>query len=74
MAQITAIFTDLGDTFRIIRKDEAYKTAARTKIAELLGVTDEDPNAFYERVIEPPYDVYREWALKFYCEAPCQLL
>ena len=66
---IDTIFIDLGDTFRVIRKDEAYSRAARQRIMELLGETG-DPDAFYHNVIEPRYDKYREWALTYYCEAP----
>ena len=73
MKKINAIFMDLGDTFRIIRKDAAYSAAAKTRIAELLGV-EGDPIAFFAEVIEPRYDIYREWALKFYCEAPEKVL
>ena len=40
--QINTIFIDLGDTFRVIRKDEAYKNAAKARIAELLGA-QQDP-------------------------------
>ena len=71
--KIRAIFTDLGDTFRIIRKDEAYSNCAKARIAELLGVTG-DPVTFFSEVIEPRYDIYREWALKYYCEAPEKVL
>ena len=71
--KIDTIFVDLGDTFRVIRKDEAYIAAAKTRIAQLLGVTT-DPIAFYRDVIEPRYDKYREWALTFYCEAPEEVL
>ena len=71
--KIKAIFTDLGDTFRIIRKDEVYSNRAKARIAELLGVTG-DPVAFFSEVIEPRYDIYREWALKYYCEAPEKVL
>ena len=71
--KIKAIFTDLGDTFRIIRKDEVYSNRAKARIAELLGVTG-DPVAFFSEVIEPRYDIYREWALKHYCEAPEKVL
>ena len=67
--QINTIFVDLGDTFRVIRKDEAYQLEAKTLIASRLG-TDMDPLAFYDEVIEPRYNKYREWALTFYCEAP----
>ena len=62
---INTIFMDLGDTFRIIRKDEKYQYEAKKTITDLLG-TDEDPLEFYKRVIEPRYDVYREWVLKFF--------
>ena len=71
--QIDTIFVDLGDTFRVIRKDEAYQNEAKAVIARLLGV-DGDPAAFYREVIEPRYDKYREWALTFYCEAPVKEL
>ena len=71
--QIDTIFVDLGDTFRVIRKDEAYQYEAKKRIADLLGV-ETDPVAFYRDVIEPRYDKYREWALHFYCEAPVKEL
>lgn len=71
--QLDTIFVDLGDTFRVIRKDEAYQRAAKETITRLLG-TKEDPIAFYKNVIEPRYDRYREWALTFYCEAPVKEL
>ena len=70
---IDTIFIDLGDTFRVIRKDEAYQYEAKKRIADLLGV-ETDPVAFYRDVIEPRYDKYREWALRFYCEAPVKVL
>lgn len=67
--KIDTIFIDLGDTFRVIRKDPEYARQARQDICDLLG-TDADPDEFYKTVIEPRYDVYRNWALTFYCEAP----
>ena len=70
---IDTLFIDLGDTLRVIRKDETYSRAAKARICELLGVED-DPVEFYRRVIEPRYDQYREWALTFYCEAPVKVL
>ncbi len=70
---IDTLFIDLGDTLRVIRKDETYSRAAKERICELLGVED-DPVDFYRRVIEPRYDQYREWALTFYCEAPVKVL
>ena len=38
--QIDTIFVDLGDTFRVIRKDEAYQRAAKETITRLLGRVD----------------------------------
>ena len=73
MKNIDTLFIDLGDTFRVIRKDEAYQREAMTVIANCLGVK-EDPEEFYHNVIEPRYDKYREWALHFYCEAPVDVL
>ena len=57
---IDTIFVDLGDTFRVIRKDEAYSFAAKKRICDLLGV-DADPEAYYRDVIETRYNKYREW-------------
>ncbi|MBQ2218466.1 MAG: HAD family hydrolase [Firmicutes bacterium] len=73
MKNIDTLFIDLGDTFRVIRKDEAYQREAMTVIANCLGVK-EDPEEFYHNVIEPRYDKYHEWALHFYCEAPVDVL
>ena len=70
---IDTIFVDLGDTFRVIRKDEAYSHAAKQRICELLHV-DADPEAYYRDVIETRYSKYRDWALTFYCEAPVKVL
>ena len=50
--QIDTIFIDLGDTFRVIRKDEAYQMEAKATITRLLGV-DAGPAEFYRDVIEP---------------------
>ena len=38
---IDTIFVDLGDTFRVIRKDDAYSHAAKTRIRDLLGAEAE---------------------------------
>ena len=71
---IRFIFFDLGGTFRVIKEDPAYLAAAKTKIAELCGVQVEDPCAWFDTVIDKRYDKYREWALKFMCEAPEEVL
>ena len=59
MKNIDTLFIDLGDTFRVIRKDEAYQKEAMAVIANCLGV-DGDSEEFYHSVIEPRYDKYRE--------------
>lgn len=69
---VRGIFLDLGGTFRIVEDNVPYKTAARRRIAELAG-TDLEPEAFYA-LIERRYDTYREWALRYMCEAPEPML
>lgn len=69
---IRAIFLDLGGTFRIVEDNLPYKTAARRRIAELCG-TDMEVEAFHS-LIEKRYDGYRDWALKYMCEAPEEML
>ena len=42
---INTIFIDLGDTFRVIRKDREYQRQAKAVITRCLGVdTDPDSN------------------------------
>lgn len=70
---IRAIYLDLGNTFRIIHPDEAYQRDAKEKIAALCGA-EGDGVKFFDEVIEKRYGVYREWALKYMCEAPEKVL
>ncbi|MEN6338582.1 MAG: HAD family hydrolase, partial [Clostridiaceae bacterium] len=69
---IRAIFLDLGGTFRVVEDNLSYKTAARKRIAELCG-TQLEAEAFHS-LIEKRYDSYRDWALKYMCEAPEEML
>ncbi|MEN6593892.1 MAG: HAD family hydrolase [Clostridiaceae bacterium] len=69
---IRAIFLDLGGTFRVVEDNLPYKTAARKRIAELCG-TQLEAEAFHS-LIEKRYDIYRDWALKYMCEAPEEML
>ena len=69
---IKCLFTDLGGTFREVVEDPAVYGMARKRIAEICK-TGMDPDAFWD-FINVRYDVYREWALKFYCEAPEDVL
>ena len=66
--KIEAIFLDLGDTMRILVKDEEHQSLARRRIVELVG-TDENPEAFYEK-LNARYKIYRVWAFENMKEAP----
>ncbi len=68
MPDIGAIFVDLGDTLRIMLKDEAHMRRARQEIVRLLG-SDEDPDAFYAK-LDARYKDYRTWAFESLREAP----
>jgi len=66
--EIEAIFLDLGNTLRILTKNDAHQGAAKKKITELVG-TDEDPDAFV-KMLDERYKVYRKWAFENMREAP----
>ena len=65
---IEAIFLDLGNTLRILIKDQDHMAVARKKITELVG-TDESPEAFCEK-LNDRYKIYRKWAFENLAEAP----
>ena len=65
---IEAIFIDLGNTLRILIKDQAHMARARQEIARLVG-TNEDPVAFCAKLDER-YKLYRKWAFETLTEAP----
>ena len=64
---IQAIFIDVGDTMRILVKDESYQTRAQYQLAALAG-TSESPEKFYAQLNER-YDEYRKWAFATMTEA-----
>jgi len=66
--EIEAIFLDLGNTLRILLKDEAHQAQARREIARLAGITT-DPDSFCAE-IDLRYKVYRKWATAQWIEAP----
>ena len=70
--EITAIFIDLGNTLRVLVKDEEHMARARQEIVRLLG-TNEDPVAFCGKLDER-YKVYRKWAFENLTEAPEALM
>jgi HAD superfamily hydrolase (TIGR01549 family) len=65
--QIEAVFLDLGNTLRILLKDEAHQSQARQKIIELVG-TDEEPLKFCT-TLDERYKEYRKWAFENLKEA-----
>jgi len=65
---IEAIFIDLGNTLRILLKDQAHMARARQEIVRLVG-TDEDPVAFCAK-LDARYKEYRKWAFEHLIEAP----
>jgi len=65
---IDAIFLDLGNTLRILVKDEEHMARARQRLVELVG-TDEDPVAFCAK-LDLRYMDYRKWAFENLTEAP----
>ncbi len=65
---IEAIFIDLGNTMRILVKDEPHQAQARQQIATLVG-TQESPETFCSRLDER-YKIYRKWAFNSMIEAP----
>jgi putative hydrolase of the HAD superfamily len=65
---IEAIFLDLGNTLRILVKDEAHMAQARQTITALVG-TNEDPKTFCAK-LEARYKSYRQWAFENLVEAP----
>jgi putative hydrolase of the HAD superfamily len=64
---IRAIFLDVGNTLRILVKDDAYQAQARRRIATLIG-TAESPDSFCER-LDARYKTYRKWAFETLVEA-----
>ena len=66
--EIDAIFIDVGNTLRILIKDEQYQSTARRKIAELIG-SRESPEILCQRLDER-YKTYRKWAFETWIEAP----
>lgn len=65
---IDVIFLDLGNTLRVLLKDQTHMAAARRRMAELTGTPD-DPETFCEKV-NARYKEYRKWAFDNLREAP----
>lgn len=65
--EIEAIFLDIGNTLRILTKDELHQSRARQRIVELVG-TNEDPVSFIQK-LDGRYKTYRKWAFENLREA-----
>lgn len=65
--EIEAIFLDVGNTLRILTKNEEHQSQARQRIVELVGTT-EDPESFCQKLDER-YKIYRKWAFEHLKEA-----
>lgn len=66
-ADIKAIFLDVGNTLRILLKEEPHRAAARIEIAKLVG-TSQDPDDFVAE-LDRRYKIYRKWAFDNMLEA-----
>jgi HAD superfamily hydrolase (TIGR01549 family) len=67
ITNIDAIFLDVGNTLRILLKEEPHRAAARKEIASLVG-TQVDPGEFCAE-LDSRYKVYRKWAFDNLVEA-----
>lgn len=65
---INAIFLDVGNTLRVLVKDEVYQSQARERLVELTGV-DQDALEFTNK-LDARYKNYRKWAFEQLTEAP----
>lgn len=65
--ELEAIFIDVGNTMRVVVKDEQFQAQAKQRLVTLVGA-GETPDAFCER-LEQRYLVYRKWAKSSLTEA-----
>lgn len=65
--EIAAIFLDIGNTLRILLKEEPYRAEARRRIVALIG-TEQDPEEFGAE-LDRRYKEYRKWAFDHLTEA-----
>ncbi len=66
-SNIEAIFIDVGNTMRIVVKDDAFQAQAKEQLAALIGA-DEPLEMLFER-LAARYLTYRTWAKKTLKEA-----
>ena len=64
---IQAIFLDVGNTLRLVVKDEAFQAQARQQFATLVGA-QEPLEALYQR-LEARWKAYRKWSFENLAEA-----
>jgi FMN phosphatase YigB (HAD superfamily) len=68
VSEIDAIFFDIGNTLRMLTKNEQHQSAARRRIVEIIG-SQEDPEVFCQ-LVDARYKDYRKWAFDNLREAP----
>jgi HAD superfamily hydrolase (TIGR01662 family) len=64
---IEVIFIDVGNTLRVLVKDEPFQAEARKKIAEFVS-PELDPEVFCA-MLDTRYKIYRKWAFETLLEA-----
>lgn len=64
---IEAIFLDVGNTLRIVVKDEPFAAQAKQQLMTLVG-TQEDVEPFFEK-LEGRWKAYRKWSFENLTEA-----
>ncbi len=64
---LEAIFIDVGNTMRVVVKDDEFQAQAKQQLVTLVGA-DESPDAFCER-LEQRYLTYRKYAKQSLVEA-----
>ncbi|MBP9675616.1 MAG: HAD family hydrolase [Anaerolineaceae bacterium] len=65
--EIDAIFLDIGNTLRILLKEEPYRAEARQNIVSLIGTTE--PADLFCAELDRRYKDYRKWAFEHLLEA-----
>ena len=65
--EIEAIFMDVGNTLRIVVRDEAFQAQARKQLMTMMG-SQETEDAFFDKLNER-WKKYRKWALANRIEA-----
>lgn len=66
---ITAIFLDVGNTLRIVVKDEAFQADARRQLMALIGAPEMPVEEFFAQ-LDVRWKAYRKWSFDHLTESP----